>query len=136
MKIIKLNLGSAREKKEGFIGLDIMDRGQEHICDFEKDPLPFKDETVDFILSKHVFEHLRDVKNILNECWRVLKRNQRMEVRVPYGLWNGASKPVHYQCITACWFDFLRSSDLYECYGYRPWDILELKEFEDAKGDV
>ena len=45
--------------------------------------LPFKDETFDAILSFDVFEHLRDVNQILLECNRVLKREGRLFVVFP-----------------------------------------------------
>jgi len=84
-----------------------------------------------------VLEHIHDVQHILNECWRVLKPGGVFEIKVPYGLWAGASKPVHYQCITACWFDWLRREDIFKWYGYRSWNILKLEEIKnDKSGEI
>lgn len=134
--LIRVNLGCGRNDiRQGWHNLDrIIWPGVETI-DFEREALPFLSDNVDYIFSNHVLEHIREPQHILNECWRVLKRKGMFEAKVPYGLWRGASKPVHYQCITACWFDFLRRADIYEWYGYHPWDIVELREIENPEGD-
>ena len=45
--------------------------------------LPFKDEKFDAILSYDVFEHVRDVEQVLSECDRVLKKNGKLFVVFP-----------------------------------------------------
>ena len=132
---LKINLGCGKTKKEGYIGLDVAPYADTQ-CDFEHDNIPYDNNSVDEIISNHVLEHLRDAQNCLNECWRVLKKDGVFKIKVPYGLWDGASKPVHYQCITACWFDWLRRKDIYEWYGYRSWDILKLEEIKNKKGEI
>ena len=133
-KEIKIDLGCGQSKKEGCnYFLDKFNHGHNIVCDFEFEKLPFKDNEVEYIWSNHVLEHIQDVQNILNECWRVLKKEGKMEIKVPYGLWRGASKPVHFQSITACWFDWLRREDIYKWYGYKSWNILELKEIKNEK---
>ena len=122
---MKLNLGCGLQKKKGYIGLDIYNYGQEYILDFEKDDLPFKDNSVDEIYCHHTLEHLWNVRHILNECWRVLKPKGIFKIYVPYGLWSGASKPVHHQMITESWFVFL-SRPKTKYYGYKRWRILKL----------
>ena len=134
---MRLNLGGGKYKIDGFdIYVDRIDFGFNDVCDFEIDKLPYKDSSIRYIYSNHVLEHLRDVQNILNECWRILKPGGTFEIKVPYGLWRGASKPVHYQCITACWFDWLRREDIFEWYGYKPWDIIKLEEIKNKEGEA
>ncbi len=124
---MRIELGCGRHKKEGFdVYIDRVDFGFNEVCDFEKNKLPFEDNSINFIWCNHVLEHMRDAQNILNECWRVLKPGGIFEVKVPYGLWPGASKPVHHQCITECWFDWLTRVDLWEWYQYRPWNIEKM----------
>lgn len=42
-------------------------------CDFEQEPLPFNSNSVDFVFSKSVIEHLRYPEKVVDECFRVLK---------------------------------------------------------------
>ena len=37
--------------------------------------LPYEDNSFDFIVSTDTFEHVQDLKNTMNECFRVLKPN-------------------------------------------------------------
>lgn len=134
---IELGCGPEDRRRKGYIGIDVADMGQEYVLDLEKDKLPFKDNSVDTIYSSHVIEHLRDVQLCLNECWRVLKDDGYMEVIVPYGLWEGASKPVHFQSITECWFDFL-TKDKTKHYGYKRWEIeqMSVREKDGEKYEI
>lgn len=129
--MIKIDLGCGPHRREGYIGIDSFDygQGQEYVLDIEKEKLPFDDDSVDEIFCNHVLEHLWDVKHTLNECWRVLKKDGILDVKVPYGLWRGASSPVHHQIITKCWFNFL-SREKTHIYGYKRWKIHLLKRSE------
>jgi len=133
--MIKLNLGCGSEFSDELIGFDLHDYGQQHVgFDLEKDKLPFKANSVDFIKSNHCIEHLTDVRHAFNEAWRVLKKDGVFEVKVPYGLWEGASKPVHKQCITPCWFDFFRKEKT-KVYGYKRWKINKLYRLTNGEID-
>lgn len=128
---MRLDLGSGNKKRPGFDAyIDIADFGFNDIADFEKDDLPYKDNSINYIHSNQVIEHIRDVKHILNECWRILKPGGTFEIIVPYYKWDGASKPVHHQHISVCWFDFLRRPDIWKWYGYRRWEIIKLDELK------
>ena len=125
--MIKINLGCGSEFSNELIGFDLHDYGQQvKDFDLETDVLPYKDNEVDYIKSNHCIEHLHDVRHALNEAWRVLKADGVFEIKVPYGLWEGASKPVHHQCITECWFDFLRKEKT-KVYGYKRWKLNKLE---------
>jgi SAM-dependent methyltransferase len=82
---IKLDLGCGPTKREGFIGVDTKDLpGVDIVADIEKG-LPFvPDECVDAIYSSHFFEHVDNLELLMAECFRVLRREGRMEVRVPH----------------------------------------------------
>ncbi|MCK4348852.1 MAG: methyltransferase domain-containing protein [Thermoplasmatales archaeon] len=47
--------------------------------------LPFDDESVDFIYSSHLIEHLRkdEAEKVLRECFRVLKRDGLIRLIIP-----------------------------------------------------
>lgn len=127
-----MELGCGNKRLDGYnIYLDAHDHGFNDVCNFEVEKLPIPDDAASYIHCNHVLEHIHDVQHILNECWRILKPGGIFEIKVPYGLWPGASKPVHFQCITACWFDWLRREDIYKWYGYRSWKILKLEEIKN-----
>lgn len=134
-KLIRINLGCGEDFSDELIGFDLYDYGQQYKeFDLEKDKLPFKDNEVDYIFANHSLEHLKEVKHILNEAWRVLKKDGIFEATAPYGLWPGASKPVHYQMITLSWFDFLRKEKT-KIYGYKKW-IIEYLALENNDSEV
>lgn len=45
--------------------------------------IPYDDETIDAILAFEVLEHVQDVKQTLNDCYRVLKKGGRLFVVFP-----------------------------------------------------
>jgi len=45
--------------------------------------LPFADNSIDFIVSTDVFEHVEDVGHVLGECYRVLKKGGKLLVVFP-----------------------------------------------------
>ena len=136
-KEIKINLGCGNDYSDELIGFDIIDSGQQYVgFDMEKDKLPYKDKEVSYIKSNHSIEHIRDVRHIMNEAWRVLKDDGIFDIKAPYYLWEGFGKPVHYQMICACWFDFFRKPQIESVYDYKPWDIVELNEIKNKEGQI
>lgn len=96
---VSLNVGSGGSRLPGFVNLDIPSRdyykrnAKNFIeCDIARDPLPYKDATVDRIYLSHVIEHLdgRGAKHFLNEASRVLKRGGVCRIVTPDAefLWN------------------------------------------------
>ncbi len=51
--------------------------------DFEKEALPFGDDSFDIVFNKSVLEHIRDVSPLLGECRRVLKPGGSFLCMVP-----------------------------------------------------
>ena len=82
----KLEVGCGNNPQEGYLHLDI--RPGKHIdfiCDFSKDRLPFKDNTLSEILSNHSIEHVsfRQLPHVLGEWNRVLKPGGKVFFRTP-----------------------------------------------------
>lgn len=89
--MIWLDLGCGPSKRPGSIGIDIEPMpGVDHVVDFNTQPLPFEDGSVDGIFSSHCFEHVAHPRNILNEMLRVCKNEARVELWMPYGHSNDA----------------------------------------------
>ena len=80
---IKLNIGCGDKRIPGYIGIDVVDRGQEIVSDIRHIPLP--DNHADEILSVHVVEHFYrwEVSDLLKEWIRILKPGGLMVVECP-----------------------------------------------------
>jgi predicted SAM-dependent methyltransferase len=82
-KGLVLDIGCG-ENKKGDIGIDIRET---KVVDIVADArfLPFRDYSFDSVYSSHTIEHFshREVKNVLAEWVRVLKKGGVMEIRCP-----------------------------------------------------
>ena len=101
-----------------YIGLDIETSGHDHKEEFidvyyDGNTIPFKDEHFDNIFSSEVYEHVVNIDDILQELYRVLKKDGLMLVTVPF-VWNEHETP----------YDFHR----YTGYGIK--ELLEKHGFE------
>jgi hypothetical protein len=71
---LKLDLGSGKNTREGFDGVDSRDFGQKYIIDLRK-PWPWDDESVEEVHCSHFLEHFTAPERIhfVNELYRVLQ---------------------------------------------------------------
>lgn len=79
-----LDIGCGENPKKGDIGLDLR---KTRFVDIVADArmLPFNDESFDNAYSSHLIEHFshREVRNVLLEWIRVLKKSGTIEIRCP-----------------------------------------------------
>lgn len=136
---MKISLGCGKKEKEGWAGLDIQDFGWNKVWDAEKDPIPYPDNSADFIEAHNFLEHIHrgpGLQLLMNECHRVLKPNGIMEIIVPDA---ETAFTLAVQDIThvSFWikgtFKYLsgerpRNAD----YGFRHWKILRLENGNEA----
>ena len=82
---IRLNLGSFDTKITGFIGMDVLDCGQEVVWDATYG-LPFPDNSVVEIVSSHFIEHIADydLLNLFNEILRVCQNGAVLSFQCPH----------------------------------------------------
>ena len=75
--MIKLNFGAGSNKLKGWQNYDIE-------MDITK-PLPFEDNSVDYIMNEHVLEHITQQQgySFMKECFRILKPNGVMRTATP-----------------------------------------------------
>lgn len=80
----KLEIGSGKKPRDGYLHFDIRDIEQTDIVGDAK-KLPFDSESFDEVFSRFFLEHLlrSDAKKVLNEIYRVLKINGKVEIIVP-----------------------------------------------------
>ncbi|GHV21159.1 hypothetical protein FACS189494_06150 [Spirochaetia bacterium] len=85
---IKLHLGCGTVYKEGWINIDNNSDNNIEKLDLNWDlckPLPFPNESVDFIYNEHFFEHLspEEAHSVLVDFMRVLKPDGVMRIAMP-----------------------------------------------------
>jgi len=85
---LKLNLGCGTDYKEGWINIDNNSDNNVQKLDLSWDlrnPLPFADNSVDFIFNEHFFEHLtvEEAKKVMTDIGRVLKPGGVMRIAMP-----------------------------------------------------
>jgi ubiquinone/menaquinone biosynthesis C-methylase UbiE len=94
-KPILIDLGCGKDKYQNpeyrVFGIDLWSKSDADVkasCLL----LPIRDQSIDRIFARHFFEHFtyEQLKVILGECYRVLRKNGELEIIVP-----------HYSCISA-----------------------------------
>ena len=72
--MIKLNIGCGNDIKEGFINMDKYPINKSVIrFDFDKEKLPFDNNSVDYVYMRHSLEHINERQKAVMEILRVLK---------------------------------------------------------------
>lgn len=123
--MIRLDLGCGPHPREGFIGVDIRDFGQDCIADlsmypwrFHKAPPDLKieemrlaDNSIDEAFSAQFVEHLDAAGriNFVNELYRVLKPGAKAEIITPHWAHERAYGDLTHQWppVTGAWFRYL-----------------------------
>ena len=83
---MKLEIGCGSSPQPGYVHLDVRDLEHvEYICNFEKEALPFQNDSLEEILSNHSIEHVswRSLSFIFDEWMRCLIPGGRIFVRTP-----------------------------------------------------
>lgn len=96
-KPLRLDLGCGKNKREGFIGVDSRDFGQDMTHDLTT-KWPWEDESVEEVYSSHFVEHLTWPERVhfFNELYRVLKKGSKATIITPH--WSHAcfyGDPTH-----------------------------------------
>lgn len=83
LKSLKLNLGCGEVRFKGWINIDLA-LNSDIVMDLRK-PLPFKDESVDFVYSEHFIEHItfEESSRLLAEIHRCLKKDAVLRIATP-----------------------------------------------------
>jgi len=81
----ELDLGCGRRKSPHAVGVDIaVDSDADSICDLNKTPYPFKDNSFDKIRAADVLEHLDDVLKVMEELYRISKPGAKINIASPH----------------------------------------------------
>jgi predicted SAM-dependent methyltransferase len=96
---LKLHLGCGPNIKSGWVNIDLFHPSADLHLDL-RERWPFRDGSVAYIYSEHVFEHFefyREVPHFLSEVMRILEPGGRFDVSVPDTEWplRGYGDPKH-----------------------------------------
>lgn len=93
VKIIKLDIGCGKNKREGFTGVDqYAMEGVDVVHDVRITPWPWDDNSVDEVHCSHFLEHLTGKERVsfMNELYRVLKSGAKATIITPHWCSNRA----------------------------------------------
>src|SRR5437867_9832604 len=81
----KLQLGAGTNPLAGWLNTDGYPASFRVLSVDAREPLPFSDETFDYVFSEHHIEHMtfHEGRRMLRECFRVLKPGGRIRVATP-----------------------------------------------------
>lgn len=98
-KLLKLDIGCGPNKKEGFLGVDILKmKGVDKVFDVRRTPWPWKDSSVEEVHCSHFLEHLTATERcaFMNELARVLIPEGKATIITPHWCSNRAyGDPTH-----------------------------------------
>lgn len=110
-KLVKIDLGCGKMKREGFIGVDsIAFEGVDVVANLNE-KWPFEDNSVDEAHASHVVEHFTAVERVhfINELYRVLKKGGYATIICPH--WASCrayGDPTHqWPPVSEFWFYYL-----------------------------
>ncbi len=106
----KLNLGSGRDIRKGYVNLDVIKlKGVDVVHDINELPLPFKSGEFDEILAQDILEHVEYIP-ILKELFRIMKKDGILKIRVPhFTSKNNFIDPTHIKMFSFETFNFFSS---------------------------
>jgi hypothetical protein len=110
--LVKLDFGCGKNKREGFLGVDILDfEGVDVKLDIGNDPWPWEDNTVEEAHASHFVEHLTGMQRVhfVNELHRVLVPGAGCLIITPHWASQRAYGDVTHQWppVSEFWFYYL-----------------------------
>lgn len=120
--LLRLDLACGMAKKEGFQGIDISNNSKADLLhDLNTYPYPFKDDSVFDINCSHFVEHVKDLKQFIEECYRILVPGGHIYITAPYYTSIRAIQDyTHLRSICEFTFDYFSDDKL------REMNILEM----------
>lgn len=132
-EIRKLHIGCGLNLLNGWLNTDILNKANNRNVMYMDagSPFPIPNQSFNYIFSEHLFEHLtyEQAKNMLNECYRILKPNGIVRIATPdikflIDLYLNPQKEINKSYIE---FDSKRS-------GLPPHPIFVINHFHTAWG--
>ena len=140
MHDLKLELGCGHKLEPGFTGIDKLDFSKELptgkfiLRDIEYQGLPFCDDAALEIRAFNIFEHVNNLEFVLNECWRVLRKDGLLYFQVPHwGSKQRGQDPTHVRGFSEYTFTHYFGEGM---YNFKPWFIESINEMEKHQGII
>ena len=125
----KLEVGCGPSTREGHIGMDILDFGQEIVWDVDQG-IPLADDSIDELFCQHTLEHVKDLVAVMDEFWRVLRPNGKLTAIVPHKDNKKALVPTHLRLMDEETFRAFEEKESRPHYTSKRWKIDELVKNE------
>lgn len=111
----KIDLGCGLSKRDSeSIGVDwVKLPGVDVLADINK-ILPFEENEIDEVYSRHTFEHVDDIFFVMNEVYRIIKPEGKVIIKVP-----------HFSCPTA--YSDLTHKRFFGIYSFQCFDPKSAK---------
>jgi len=120
MKVLDVGCGNCKLK--GAIGID-KSPGADIRHDLNRFPYPVKSNSFDKIYSRHCLEHLDYFEEVIEEFYRIVKKDGIIEIIVPFYASPGANHPTHKKFFNYHSFDILAESK------HNRWSLDSKAEF-------
>lgn len=142
---MKIDLGCSRNKKDGFVGIDVYDwnskyKKGEFICGHVPEVLAnFKDNSIEEVYAAHFIEHIpqNQVIETFNEIYRILILDGIFDITIPpttgRGAWCDPTHRSYWNDLSFRYFDMSWCKELSGSYGikcnFRRVEIRLIDEF-------
>lgn len=126
-EIKKLNIGSGRDRKEGYVNLDIIKLKEvDVVWDLDRYPYPYKDNTFEEVYADNIMEHLSSIIKPMEEIYRICKNGAIVNIIVPYtpSVWAFVD-PTHKQFYTYFTMNYFMEKDMLNYYSKARFQILK-----------
>ena len=125
----KLNIGCGNDILTDYVNLDIAKLpGVDIVCDVDNNPLPFEDNTFEYIMCNDVLEHV-NLEKVLKEIHRVLVDGGTVAIRVPhFTSSNNFIDPTHKRMFSFRTFEFFVNDTLHNRSYYFDFHFKKITE--------
>ncbi|MCR4337485.1 MAG: methyltransferase domain-containing protein, partial [Candidatus Omnitrophica bacterium] len=107
----KVNLGGGPNRKEGFINIDRLPYPEVDIVADLNKGIPLADDSVDELTAFSILEHVDDTVFIMEEIYRVCRKDAKVTIIVPYLKSTAAFKdPTHKRFFSERTFEYFDKS--------------------------
>ena len=104
--MMKLNLGCGEKKRDGYVNVDVCGT-PDVVCDLNRFPWDWTDNSIDEVTSSHWLEHVEDFERTILEIHRILKPNGVLHFHVPHFRTPFAIWHLHKWQFSTCTCDLL-----------------------------